>query len=147
MTSLKRHFLKKFPSEFGKIFRQGVKMMSDKVLKVLWRYLAYFSRYGEYSRGSGQNMPPSRAQDKALRTAETHGTHYVQTLYRRQWQRLLRLENMAQISGIFRNLPCKVLEKCCFLINLSQRESMVGMLIKYRTIGHERMPFMPVINE
>ena len=35
--------------------------MSDKVLKVWWRYLTYFLSYREYSRG-GQNLPPSGAR-------------------------------------------------------------------------------------
>ena len=34
MTSLKRHFLKNFQTKFDNIFRQGVKLMSDKVLKM-----------------------------------------------------------------------------------------------------------------
>ena len=59
MTSLKRDFLKNFPTKFNKIFRQCVKLMSDKVLKVWWRNLTYFLSYREYSRG-GQNLPPQR---------------------------------------------------------------------------------------
>ena len=59
MTSLKRHFLQNVPAEFYKIFRHGVKLMSDKVLKVKWRYLAYLSSNSEYSRG-GQKIPPQR---------------------------------------------------------------------------------------
>ena len=65
MTSLKRHFLKNVPTKFNKIFRQGVKLMSDKVLKVCWRYLTYFLRYCEYSRG-GQNLPPPPPAGRGL---------------------------------------------------------------------------------
>ena len=35
---VKRHFLKHFLIKFNKIFREGVKLMSDKVLEVWWRY-------------------------------------------------------------------------------------------------------------
>ena len=58
MTSPKRHFLKNFPTEFDKIFRQGVKLMSNKVLRVSWRYRMYLSSYSEYSRG-GRICPPA----------------------------------------------------------------------------------------
>ena len=57
MTSLKRHFLKNFPTKFDKIFRHRVKLMSDQVLKVWWRHLTQFSSYREYSRG-GRICPP-----------------------------------------------------------------------------------------
>ena len=56
MTSLKRHFLKNFPTKFDKIFKQGVKLMSDKVLKVWWRYLTYLVIAN--IREGGQNLPP-----------------------------------------------------------------------------------------
>ena len=56
-----RHFLKKNPTEFDKILRQGVKLMSDKVLKVWCRYLTWLSSYREYSRG-GQIVPPPPPQ-------------------------------------------------------------------------------------
>ena len=58
MTSLKRHFLKNLPTKFDKIFKKGVKLMSDKVLKVWWRYLTYFLSYREYSRGGAESAPP-----------------------------------------------------------------------------------------
>ena len=63
MTSLKRHFLEFFLAEFDKIFGQGVKLMSNKVLKVWRRHLLNLSSYSEYSR-VGQNMPPSGARVK-----------------------------------------------------------------------------------
>ena len=61
MTSLKRHFLKNFPTKFDKIFRQGVKLMSDKVLTteslVAITYVVLkLSRI--FERGGGQNLPP-----------------------------------------------------------------------------------------
>ena len=67
MTSLKRHFLKKNLTEFDKIFRQGVKLMSDKVLEVLWRYLTYLSSYSKYSRG-GRICPPAGSGLTVLRS-------------------------------------------------------------------------------
>ena len=50
MTSLKRHFLKK-SNRILRFFRQRVKLMSDKILKVWCRCLTSFSSYREYSRG------------------------------------------------------------------------------------------------
>ena len=68
MTSLKRHFLKNFPTKCNKIFRQGVKLMSNKVLKVWWRYLTIsylvlkLSRI--FERGGAEFAPPSGARVK-----------------------------------------------------------------------------------
>ena len=42
MTSLKRHFLKRFWFDFHKIIREDVKLLSHKVLKVSYRYLEPF---------------------------------------------------------------------------------------------------------
>ena len=43
MTSLKRHFLKRFLTDFSEILLEGVKLMPDKVLKVSRRYILRFS--------------------------------------------------------------------------------------------------------
>ena len=68
-TSLKRHFLKSFSFDLHKIFREGVKLLSHKVLKLSCRYLDSFRSYGEYpgGRGGGSISPRGARVNNALR--------------------------------------------------------------------------------
>ena len=51
MTSLKHHFVKNFATDFPEIFVEDIRLMPDKVLKVLRRYLLSFLSYRENERG------------------------------------------------------------------------------------------------
>ena len=51
ITSLKRHFLKKISTDFSETLLEDVKLMLDKVLKVLRRYLMSFLSYRENTGG------------------------------------------------------------------------------------------------
>ena len=59
MTSLKRHFLKKFSTYFSEILSEDVKLMLDKVLNVSHRYLWWFLSYRENTGGEGNIFPPA----------------------------------------------------------------------------------------
>ena len=50
--------------------------MSDKVLKVWWRYLTYFISYREYSRGGGQNLPPPPPSGARVKFGDSVITEY-----------------------------------------------------------------------
>ena len=66
--SLKRHFLKKISTDFSKILLVDVKLMLDKLLKILQRYLLLFLSYRENTGGGKIYPPPSAARVKrALR--------------------------------------------------------------------------------
>ena len=43
MKSLKRHFVKSFPADFSKLNMADLKLIPNKALKALRRYLRYFS--------------------------------------------------------------------------------------------------------
>ena len=60
MTSLKRHFLKNVSTDFSDFFLADVKLMLEKVMKVLRRYLLLFLSYRENPAG-GQNLTPPPA--------------------------------------------------------------------------------------
>ena len=60
MTSLKRHFLKFFSTDFSEILAADVKLMLWKVLKVLRRYLLPFLSYRENPAGGDIRPPPQR---------------------------------------------------------------------------------------
>ena len=64
MTSLKRHFLKDFSTDFPEILVADVKLMMRNVLKVLRRYLSSFLRYRESQAGVGEFAHPSGARVK-----------------------------------------------------------------------------------
>ena len=61
MTSLKRHFLKTFLTDFSGILSEGVKLMPEKVLKVSRRYLLWFLSYRENTGGGNIYLPPPPA--------------------------------------------------------------------------------------
>ena len=61
MTSLKRHFLKNFSTDFSEILLEDVKLMLDKVLKVSCRYLMSFLSYRENTGGGNIYPPPPSA--------------------------------------------------------------------------------------
>ena len=78
MTSLKHHFLKNFSMDFSEILEVDIRLMLDKVLKVLPRYRLSLLSYRGNREGANIHSPPS-----ALR-----GVRYVFGLYL-----LLRVHN------------------------------------------------------
>ena len=73
MTSLKRHFLKRFSFNLHKIFRDDVKLLSHKVLKVSCRYLELCRSYGEYPGGGNIHPPPPGAAVRGLTLIGLYG--------------------------------------------------------------------------
>ena len=61
MTSLKRHFLKNFSTDFSEVLLEDVKSMPDKALKVSRRYLRLFLSYRENTGGGNIYPPPPQA--------------------------------------------------------------------------------------
>ena len=63
MTSLNRHFLKNFSTDFSEILVVDVKLMLGKALKVLRRYLLPFLSFRGNQAGGGQYFSPTPKQD------------------------------------------------------------------------------------
>ena len=71
MTSLKRHFLKNFPTKFDKIFRQGVKLMSHMYWKFGGDILRSSKVIANIREGGAESAPPPAGRGLNVRTSIT----------------------------------------------------------------------------
>ena len=88
MTSLKRHFLKNFSTDFSEIFVVNAKLMLEKVLKISCRYLLLILSYrGNPVRGGRISPPPPSGARVKISVSISKSP--FSNIYNHQWRAVL----------------------------------------------------------
>ena len=90
-------FSQRFQTKFDQILRQGVKLMSDKIRKLWYRYLTSFLSYREYSRGA--DYAPQQGAGSQGSAELTLLPRYLSLIVQRLSPASSLLKNIAQCTA------------------------------------------------